>query len=335
MLIMAQKVLQETVRAFLNSTGNPAATAKSTGPLAERELSEGLMAGFGAKARRRHLRRAAARSAQSAALDEAPAAGEHAEVDCTEGDAGGSDSAAQSTSAMSAHAEAASDDEEAGSEEQCPEASVDATAAGLAGGNPCCNGLEGTQDAAHAGETPSSGCRAEEDRAPGGLTATASGGRGPADGPNAGSSSVAEGQQGTTGDGFAEEDIKSRGGHLWHGRKVCLKWQHQPRPGFTYATERILEAQLSLGGLKPSSKSPEAVRKHPGFGQKLQTTELRALPQVVTAAVEQGGEEELVALMARFRKSFVDALQPRHLSPAWQIDHRCRVDPIHGATLTL
>ena len=48
-----------------------------------------------------------------------------------------------------------------------------------------------------------------------------------------------------------------------------------------------------------------------------------ALPQVVTAAVEQGGEEELVALMARFRKSFVDALQPRHLSPAWQIDHRC------------
>ena len=227
---MVQRVLQETVRAFLNSTGNPAATAKSAGPLTERELSEGLMAGFGAKARRRHLRRAAARSAQSAVLGQAPAAREHAEGMDHEGGAGGPDSAAQSTSVMSGHAEAASDDEEAGSEEQCPEASVDATAAGLAGGNPCCNGSEGTQDAAHAGGTPSSGCWAEEDRAPGGLTATASGGRGPADGLNAGGSSAAEGQEYATGDQLAEEDIKSRGGHLWHGRKVCLKWQNQSGP---------------------------------------------------------------------------------------------------------
>ena len=45
--------------------------------------------------------------------------------------------------------------------------------------------------------------------------------------------------------------------------------------------------------------------------------------QVVEAALARGGEAELVALMARFRRAFVDALQPRFLSPSWQIEHRC------------
>ena len=229
------KMLQETVRAFLHSTGNPAATAKSTGPLAERELSEGLMAGFGAKARRRHLRRAAARSAQSAALGEAPAAGKHVEVGCAEGRAGRSDGAAHSASVSSGHAEAASDDEEAGLEEQCSEGNLNGSSASQAGGKPRYNRAGAGEGAAHAGGDSCTGCADV-------LTTPISGGRGPADGPSAGSSSTAEGQQRTTGDGLAEEDIKSRGGHLWHGRKVCPKWHHQPRPGVTRAANRILEA---------------------------------------------------------------------------------------------
>lgn len=44
--------------------------------------------------------------------------------------------------------------------------------------------------------------------------------------------------------------------------------------------------------------------------------------QVVAKALARGGEAELVELMARFRSAFVDALQPRFLSPAWQIGHR-------------
>lgn len=44
--------------------------------------------------------------------------------------------------------------------------------------------------------------------------------------------------------------------------------------------------------------------------------------KVVEAALERGGEEELCQLTARFRQCFVDALQPKHLSPSWQIDHR-------------
>lgn len=43
---------------------------------------------------------------------------------------------------------------------------------------------------------------------------------------------------------------------------------------------------------------------------------------MVAKALANGGEAELVDLMARFRRAFVDALQPRHLSPAWQIGHR-------------
>ena len=44
--------------------------------------------------------------------------------------------------------------------------------------------------------------------------------------------------------------------------------------------------------------------------------------RVVEAALERGGEEELLQLMARFRQCFVDALQPKHLSSSWQINHR-------------
>ena len=45
--------------------------------------------------------------------------------------------------------------------------------------------------------------------------------------------------------------------------------------------------------------------------------------RVVEEAVKRGGEEELLQLMARFRQCFVDALKPRHLSTAWQVNHRC------------
>ena len=44
--------------------------------------------------------------------------------------------------------------------------------------------------------------------------------------------------------------------------------------------------------------------------------------RVVKAALKRGGEEELLQLMARFRQCFVDALQPKHLSSSWQINHR-------------
>ena len=44
--------------------------------------------------------------------------------------------------------------------------------------------------------------------------------------------------------------------------------------------------------------------------------------RMVEAALQRGGEEELLQLMARFRQCFVDALQPQHLSRSWQINHR-------------
>lgn len=45
--------------------------------------------------------------------------------------------------------------------------------------------------------------------------------------------------------------------------------------------------------------------------------------RVIEEAVRRGGEEELLQLMARFRQCFVDALKPRHLSTAWQVNHKC------------
>ena len=46
---------------------------------------------------------------------------------------------------------------------------------------------------------------------------------------------------------------------------------------------------------------------------------------MVERALEKGGEEELLRLMAHFRQCFVDALQPKHLSSSWQINHRYAV----------
>jgi len=44
--------------------------------------------------------------------------------------------------------------------------------------------------------------------------------------------------------------------------------------------------------------------------------------RVVEAAAAQGGEAEIAALCARFRKVFVDALQPRYLPVGWEVDHK-------------
>lgn len=43
---------------------------------------------------------------------------------------------------------------------------------------------------------------------------------------------------------------------------------------------------------------------------------------VVEAGLARGGLGELAALCARFRKSFVDALQPKHLPPGWEVNHK-------------
>ena len=44
--------------------------------------------------------------------------------------------------------------------------------------------------------------------------------------------------------------------------------------------------------------------------------------QVVAAALAQGGSDALLVLIQRFRQSFMDALQPKHLPSAWHIMHR-------------
>ena len=43
---------------------------------------------------------------------------------------------------------------------------------------------------------------------------------------------------------------------------------------------------------------------------------------VVAAALDQGGSDALLVLIQRFRQSFTDALQPKHLPSAWHIMHR-------------
>lgn len=78
--------------------------------------------------------------------------------------------------------------------------------------------------------------------------------------------------------------------------------------------ESTNEALVEMGQEMPAAAAARDLNKggHQWHGRK-----------VVEAVLERGGEEELCALMVRFRQCFVDALNPQHLSPSWQIDHRC------------
>ncbi|KAL4521819.1 hypothetical protein Ndes2526B_g02016 [Nannochloris sp. 'desiccata'] len=43
--------------------------------------------------------------------------------------------------------------------------------------------------------------------------------------------------------------------------------------------------------------------------------------QVVKAALEQGGDDALSKLCARFRQAFIEALNPKYLPAGWKVDH--------------
>ena len=79
--------------------------------------------------------------------------------------------------------------------------------------------------------------------------------------------------------------------------------------------ETAVDADFSVRGSRPEAAGH--LGKEVGSGGHLWHGR-----RVVEKAMQRGGEGELCELMARFRQCFVDALQPKHLSPAWQVDHR-------------
>lgn len=231
------------------------ATAAGQQPLTGEELQEGLMAGFGARARRKHMQRHAAgllagacggadvgadisdrhehAASAAAAADSLCVQNAHSSSEGGQSVSNGTprkaDEDFQEEKSLQANSRHTSD-----GAETC-ERSMRST--GLPGPNPA--GGEDQSDGSHERGAPQ--VSAAETEVPGGQD---------------------DFQEQGTPAAVAARDL-NKGGHQWHGRKV------------------------------------------------------------VEAVLEKGGEEELCELMARFRQCFVDALRPQHLSPSWQIDHRC------------
>jgi hypothetical protein len=238
-------------------------SAVSTGPpLSILELQEGLMAGFGARARRKHMQRYAIR--QPVAVPSAEAASSAPQISASQkpltGEGSGlkeanlNDDAEQTVSGGSQGTALAASITDRHSSYHCEQA-VSSTGTERQG--------QSAQAADAAAPDGSQGkletfAHAHADPDPDGLYS----------GPASQSHELLQGEQDELANGAAARPERGprevgSGGHMWHGKRV------------------------------------------------------------VDRALQRGGEAELGCLMASFRQCFVNALQPRHLSLAWQIDHRC------------
>ena len=231
------------------------ATAAEQQPLTGEELQEGLMAGFGARARRKHMQR------HAAGLLAGACGGADVGADFSDRHEHAASAPAAADSLCVQHAHSSSDGGQSVSKGMPLKADEDLQEekSMQANGRHTSEGAETCEHGLHSTDLPGSRPAGGEDQSDGSHESGA---------PQV---SAAETEVPGEQDEFQEQGTPAavaardlnKGGHQWHGRKV------------------------------------------------------------VEAVLAKGGEEELCELMARFRQCFVDALHPQHLSPSWQIDHRC------------
>lgn len=259
--------VQALVRAYVRGSTDDTAEQQQ---LTDEELQEGLMAGFGARARRKHMQRHAA----SLAAKGEEAADVSADMADGQGSAADASSLSESSTAPTT------------ADSHCVAREVTGT---------------GALQVAERRVEPATGKLAVS-------SCTLSAGDPDGDQEVANGFADSEGVQNA-----AAEEVMVRGTAVAASFASCWVCQSSHFASLTHC-QSTDKASADWGQETPAATAARDGNKggHQWHGRK-----------VVEAVLERGGEEELCALMARFRQCFVDALHPRHLSPAWQVDHRC------------